>query len=487
MPRHDTLTTVDESGADAAANTVLDTKIGIANAPTLVAMPAGTVIDEYVVERQLGRGSGGAVYSAVHRLIGKQAAIKVFHHASTSSKQLERFLEEARAVNRIGHPNIIDAFAFGTLPDGRSYIVMELLKGESLATRLARREPSRVDVVTALLQVCEALAAAHAQKIVHRDLKPENIFLVERTSDRQQVKLLDFGLARPSGDSSSNRSSEGHFAGTPRYIAPEQARGEPVDARSDIYALGVVLFEAVLGRVPFDADNSLAVISQHLVEPPPAPELLWPAIPSPLSKLLTSALSKKPDERPTLEDFKVVLTRPDVQTALQSVSVQELKGSGRKRFTVARAAALGASAALMLGVSAWIFFTHRAVPVDDAAVATQPEERVEVDLGTPELQPNVTTATLAFRVTPPTARIWVDGNVLQTAAGAQPKIEVGPETDHDVKVMAPGHVALNRKVHAAGAGTLLPVNVRLPVLRGKTKKAPMKDADGLMAPDYGAP
>jgi serine/threonine-protein kinase len=448
---------VAESGRDAL--TILDTKLGVATVPTAVAMPPGTVIDEYVVQKPLGRGSGGAVYSAVHRLIGKQAALKVFHAASTNARELERFLEEARAVNRIGHPNIVDAFAFGTLPDGRSYIAMELLKGESLATRMSRPGP-KGDIARALVQVCDALAAAHAQSIVHRDLKPENIFLADR------VKLLDFGLARPLGHDANTRGSGGAFAGTPRYVAPEQARGEPVDARSDIYSLGVVAFEAILGRPPFDADNTLAVIAKHLHDPPPPPEELWPQIPKALSTVLSAALDKQPGKRPTLAELKDVLSRSDIVAALDGFVV-----APKRPWWVVPGAVV--TAALLVAVLVAI-----SVRAPAPVAVAQPEERVEVDLGTPELLPNKTTATLAFNVTPAGARIWVDGAVLQGT-----RIEVPPSSDHDVRVVAPGHLPLSRKVHAAAAGTMLPVNVRLPVVRKRAGAS--KGADDLHAPEYG--
>ena len=240
----------------------------------------GTLVDEYIVEAEIGRGGSGQVYSTVHRLIGKRAAIKVLHHSATNLRELDRLLAEARSVNRIGHPNIVDVFAFGTLEDGRSYIVMELLRGECLADRMKRGAMERTELVPILLQTCDALEAAHRERIVHRDLKPENIFLVPAGGSPPMVKLLDFGIAKAlEEDERSNSTSEGLILGTPLYLAPEQALGKGVDERADLYALGALCFELFLDRPPFVGETSVSFISQHLTRSPPPPERLWPENP----------------------------------------------------------------------------------------------------------------------------------------------------------------------------------------------------------------
>src|SRR5438445_513907 len=173
--------------------------------PAAMAAPAdgagelqpGMMVGEYVVEGKLGEGGMGAVYSATHPLIGKKAAIKVISAAlCTDTAQVERFVQEARSVNQIGHPNIVDVFAFGTLPDGRSYFVMAWLKGQSLADRVAKGGMSLPEAVEIMEQASAALEAAHEKGIVHRDLKPDNVYLVNVRGNRQLVKLLDFGIAK---------------------------------------------------------------------------------------------------------------------------------------------------------------------------------------------------------------------------------------------------------------------------------------------------
>ncbi len=274
-------------------------------------LTSGTRVGEYVVEGKLGEGGMGAVYSARHPLIGKKAAIKVISPALCADPAaVERFVQEARSVNQIGHPNIVDVFSFGELPDKRAYFVMEWLAGESLGDRMARERLSPAEAVEILDQVCEGLEAAHETGIIHRDLKPDNVFLMAvRSSQRQIVKLLDFGIAKlaGSGDVRIQRTRTGVMMGTPGYISPEQARGRNVDHRTDVYALGAMAFEMLCGRLPFDADNAMDIVMQHLTEPPPAPSSLWPEIPPDLEQIVLGMLAKDPAERPTLAEVRAVL------------------------------------------------------------------------------------------------------------------------------------------------------------------------------------
>ncbi len=267
------------------------------------ALAAGTVVAEYVIEHEIGIGGMAVVYSALHPVIGKRAAIKVINRALCSdATTVERFVQEARAVNQIGHPNIVDIFAFGKLDDGRSYLVMEWLKGETLAQKMARGPVLPGDVVNILLQVCDALEAAHEKGIIHRDLKPDNIFLVEGRAGKITVKLLDFGIAKLSNDGflRTTKTQTGMFMGTPGYISPEQARGKPVDAGTDIYSLGVIAYELFLGHAPFEAESAIDVLHQHLNSPPPPPRGFWPEIPDLIDQLLFGMLAKTSAERPNL-------------------------------------------------------------------------------------------------------------------------------------------------------------------------------------------
>src|SRR5215470_5789642 len=202
-------------------------------------LDAGQMVGEFEVGKMLAVGGMGVIYSATHPVIGKRAAIKVLHPRLCDDQEaVERFLIEARAANQIGHPNIVDIFAFGVLSDGRSYMAMEWLPGESLAQRIERGPLTLEESLVVLEQTADALEAAHEKGIVHRDLKPDNIFLVP-VRGRTMVKILDFGIAKllveESRDGKSTRP--GAIMGTPGYLAPEQARAMPVDGRTDIYAL----------------------------------------------------------------------------------------------------------------------------------------------------------------------------------------------------------------------------------------------------------
>src|SRR5262245_12740211 len=288
-----------------------DPDSGWSHEPALALVPtirvndlhSGTLVGEYRIEGKLGEGGMGSVYAATHPLIGKKAAIKIISpHLCTNAAAVERFIQEARAVNQIGHPNIVDVFSFGELVDGRSYFVMEWLQGETLAARMLRGRVPLPEAVEILDQISDALEAAHDTQIVHRDLKPANVILVSIRGNRQLVKLLDFGLAKlaESEDNRVQKTRTGVMMGTPEYVSPEQARGKNVDHRTDIYAFGVISYEILLGRLPFDADNAADIITKHLREPPPRPASIWPQIPEALEDSILKMLEKDPTRRPTL-------------------------------------------------------------------------------------------------------------------------------------------------------------------------------------------
>ena len=254
----------------------------------------GEMIGEYRVESLLGEGGMATVFAAVHPLISKRAAIKVLSKRLCADPHaVERFLQEARTVNQIGHPNIVDVFAFGTLPDGRSYFVMEWLPGETLAARLLRGPLDFQTSLEVLCQVCEALEAAHEKRIIHR-------YLVDgRAQAAPAVKLLDFGIAKlVDSDVTVPRTRSGVTMGTAGYMSPEQARGRALDDRTDVYALGAMAYEMLLGRLPFVGESGIDILALHLTEPPPSPRELWPEIPPVLERLLLAMLEKSAARRP---------------------------------------------------------------------------------------------------------------------------------------------------------------------------------------------
>ena len=271
----------------------------------------GAMLGEYRIEGIAGEGGMGVVYAAVHPMIGKRAAIKVLKkELCEDTHTVERFIDEARVVNQIGHPNIVDIFAFGEMPGGRSYFVMEWLKGETLRARLARPPKlTLVEVCAILKPLARALQAAHDKGVIHRDLKPDNIFLGETDDDDTiPVKLLDFGIAKlASTEPRLERTATGTMIGTPTYIAPEQARGYAIDHRVDIYSLGALAFELITGRTPFIADNAMEMVAKHLLEPPPTVSSVAPNTPKALASIVSAMIQKEADARPTLAALLTVL------------------------------------------------------------------------------------------------------------------------------------------------------------------------------------
>ena len=253
----------------------------------------------YVLKKELASGGGGTVYEAQHRILGRKAAVKVLRRQLAASPQMvARFVQEAKAVNLIKHPSIVDIFEFDDLPDGRPFYVMELLEGIDLRSILNQRGRfPAAEVLEILEPVCSALQAAHEMGIIHRDLKASNIFIAN-VGDKKVVKLLDFGIAKllhpDAGE--GGLTVVGTRLGTSYTMAPEQIRGDGVDARTDIYALGVVLYHLLTGQYPFRAETMTEIERQHLEAPVPRPSQAAPVSPA-LDAVVLRCMDKAADRR----------------------------------------------------------------------------------------------------------------------------------------------------------------------------------------------
>lgn len=268
--------------------------------------PPGAVLDDYVIERLVGRGSWGAVYLARPRSDREpsaapggreRVAIKVLHGSlSVSPRMVERFVREVSLVRLLHHPNIVEIDELGQIDDGRPYYVMEYLEGEPLIAMLRRRGPLPVEEAVAILEpVCAALGAAHEAGIVHRDVKSSNIMLIS-TPQGPSVKLIDFGVAKMLDDTGTGFTTVGRRVGTLSAMAPEQIYGAQVDARTDVYALGILLYLLLTGHHPFWSDDEVELAWRHLEEPPPRPSARAP-VPPALDAVVLRALEKTPERR----------------------------------------------------------------------------------------------------------------------------------------------------------------------------------------------
>ena len=261
-----------------------------------------TIDGRYKIERTLGEGGMGVVYQCVHTIIGKKVAMKILRpDFARDAEVTERFVNEARSASAIGSPHIIDISDFGTLDTGAAYFVMEYLEGVPLSalTGAGCVPPGRVMHI--VRQLAEGLHGAHEAGIVHRDLKPENIFLIEHGKETDFVKILDFGIAKVTTHATQGKLTRaGAVFGTPHYMSPEQAAGKPVDRRTDIYSMGVIMYELLCARVPFDADTFMGILTQHMYKQPVPFRRLKDAptnIPSALEAIVFKCLSKQQDDR----------------------------------------------------------------------------------------------------------------------------------------------------------------------------------------------
>lgn len=502
--------------APAANGTAGELASGADRSNAATDLAPGTLVGEYQIEQQIGVGGMGVVYGARHPVIGKRVAIKVLSAKLSADREaVARFVQEAQAVNQIGHAHIVDIFALGALPDGRLYLVMEWLRGETLADRIDRAPLDIMDATSILITLVRALEAAHGAGVVHRDLKPENVFLAPG-DDGPKVKLLDFGIAKLSAAGpSASRTGTGITIGTPLFMSPEQARGLAIDHRTDIYALGVVAYAMLCGRTPFENEPSpVEILFAHISKAPAPLRELRPDLPAKLEALILELLAKSPDDRPPLADVRrrliSIATRsgtlavpqlaadPDrdpahlpkvlsLDPAAMLDEVDEPLVAARHGY---RLAWWGAAAVVVvvaaIAVAAMRQGTSRArraaapePTVAAAAPVAAPTVTVTAADPAPPAHPATRVAGVVVEVNPVTAQATIDGRPAALDHG-RTTIELAPG-HHMLSISAPGYTA-SRKPFDVTPGTVATLHVHLARAHASSPRVHQPDADAVVDP-----
>ncbi len=416
----------------------------------------GHVVDgRYRIESRLGQGGMGVVYGATHIVLGKPMALKVLRSkAAVDETIVHRFRQEAQAASSIGHPNIIKIHDFGSIPGGDPYIVMERLDGETLTERLKRGALSLEDTVKVASQIASALGAAHARGIIHRDLKPDNVFIVPSSGEDSSVKVLDFGVAKVHG-TGSTLTKTGMVFGTPHYMSPEQSAGHPVDARTDVYALGIMIYEMCTGSVPFQAETFMGVLTQHMFEAPipPTERLPGDTEVATLEPVVLRALAKRPADRyPNMEELGFDLERIGMGQSISPMPMPAPRRSGgsmslralvarppsKKTLWIAGLVVLLAFGAIAGGFFALVQSPSTSPSASKSQGATRPPqlsaaasegagEKTLSRLRDAQAEDEVTGSLVQIRSEPDTAMVLIDGDIIGQTPLRLPKPHQGEE------------------------------------------------------------
>ncbi|MFZ5891549.1 MAG: protein kinase domain-containing protein [Myxococcota bacterium] len=416
-----------------------------------------TIDGRYLVEAVIGEGGMGTVYRVRHTSLGKRLALKALRADLTNDAEIAaRFIHEARIAASVSHPGLVQILDFGTLPSGQPYLVMELLDGMPLSSLLRRHgvlSPARAAAIAC--KIAEALGALHAVSVVHRDLKPDNV-QIRVLDGSDDVKVVDFGLAKIIGGNRLTR--QGVVFGTPHYMSPEQASGQPIDVRADVYALGVVLYEMLVGRVPFEADTYMGVLTQHIYLRPVAPSERHPGSSGlgPIESIVLRCLQKQPEKRfqsmaELLAAFAALPAGALPQSAppapapplpappAELLNSSALEERPTRRKAIWLGAALGAAiGALVVGWGVHAALQHEATPqalapraavpepVPAVAPPPQPSQAVAAAAPAASEQPSVAEQTNAPAVKP--SHEVVAGRAAASTRSAKPLRSTGSKT-----------------------------------------------------------
>jgi len=419
---------------------------------SLAEIVGSTLSGRYLVTRKVGQGGMGAVYEATHTLIGKRVAVKVLLEKYAQREAIvKRLKQEAQLASSIGNEHIIDITDFGNTEDGRTFVVMEFLEGESLAECLSRETKlPEQRILRIATQTASALAAAHAKGVVHRDIKPENIFLLKR-KELDFVKVVDFGISKSLRASTEEEAAPrltqtGMVLGTPLYMSPEQARGdEDLDARVDIYALGIIMYEAASGRVPFSGNNYLSVISQVLNEEPKPLREIRPDLSDEFEAIVNKAIAKDRNDRyasanDMLADLNALVDDP-------THSTERAKITGPRRRALANAPkipriawAIGGAGVVAAAVAIVVMVLMGGKQDKRSVKAVTPPAVIDAGLAAgattpdaPPAEPAVETIKLRIVTDPPSAEVYREDEYI----GKSPTAAIPfAKTNKEVKITA---------------------------------------------------